>query len=567
MSLSNLGNISHHAGGGGSQNLESVLTQGNNSSIPINFTNEIDLQRQSVQYLSSDSSTIKLPVLEDSTLAPKIKILAYDTATKKVSYQDPSGGGGGGASTLQQTLTAGNTTSLKINYSNEVGIQRAGVDVINTSTLGPNVVANIESDALRLNKGSSSFVQGTQVPMPGAQVYVQNYNDSFGDFYSGNLHGNSTYEASRPAGTLGSAALKFNTDLKNLELRAYDQVTNKKSELKIDQVAKEITLDVDQNLNTMKLKSNGLSVKTLPLNAGTHALKYNNVSGEVSYDVSGGGGGGLQNLQSVLDQGNSTVTAINFTNNVEIMKGGNNKITSSASLIGDLGVGTHEVLSVHSKVLSIEDPVSRLQLASAVGAPDKFAITYTDINKTTIIKNTAGDTIIESIKTLPNQVRSAIDLNPTSQSLLLTANYVDPPATQTSILIDNFNKQIFLECNNSANQLILSDSSLQVKTLVDSNAVPEQFIMAYNPSTKQVSYQNFHKTSGASTLNGTVGITITTMHADPANKIIVQHNTMFATPILSSHGTLVVGDIIAGVSFKIYSTEPTDTNNVTWHIQ
>lgn len=134
MSLSNLGNISAHAGGSGTlQNLESVLQTGNTTAIAIDYSNEIDIQRQTIQYISSDATSLKFPIIENTTTNPKNKIIAYDELTKKISYQNPE------ISTtqnIQSVLTAGNTTNLSIDF-NEINIKRQGQQYIgsNTNTL------------------------------------------------------------------------------------------------------------------------------------------------------------------------------------------------------------------------------------------------------------------------------------------------------------------------------------------------------------------------------------------------------------------------------------------------
>ena len=74
-------------------------------------------------------------------------------------------------------------------------------------------------------------------------------------------------------------------------------------------------------------------------------------------------------------------------------------------------------------------------------------------------------------------------------------------------------------------------------------------------------------TSGSAILNGTTGITIATGAITTSSIILVTRNSGAAAPSFSNVGTTIVGSIINGTSFTVYSTNALDTAaTVNWMI-
>ena len=73
-------------------------------------------------------------------------------------------------------------------------------------------------------------------------------------------------------------------------------------------------------------------------------------------------------------------------------------------------------------------------------------------------------------------------------------------------------------------------------------------------------------TVGNATLNGTTGVTVSTTAINTSSKVFVSRNSGSGAPSLSNTGELIVGSIINDTSFKIYSTNASDTAIVNWLI-
>ena len=74
-------------------------------------------------------------------------------------------------------------------------------------------------------------------------------------------------------------------------------------------------------------------------------------------------------------------------------------------------------------------------------------------------------------------------------------------------------------------------------------------------------------TSGTATLDGTTGITVATGAITTSSTVLVTRNSGAALPSLLNVGTTIVGSIINGTSFTVYSTNGLDTTaTVNWMI-
>lgn len=73
-------------------------------------------------------------------------------------------------------------------------------------------------------------------------------------------------------------------------------------------------------------------------------------------------------------------------------------------------------------------------------------------------------------------------------------------------------------------------------------------------------------TSGQATLNGTIGVMISTAAIATTSIVLVTHSTGTGAPTLTNLGTLVVGSIVANTSFTVYSSNALDTATVNWQI-
>jgi hypothetical protein len=74
-------------------------------------------------------------------------------------------------------------------------------------------------------------------------------------------------------------------------------------------------------------------------------------------------------------------------------------------------------------------------------------------------------------------------------------------------------------------------------------------------------------TCGLDTLNGTTGVTISTTAIETTSIVnITRNNGTSGAPLASSLGELSVGNIVAGTSFEVYSSNALDTFGFSWQI-
>ena len=90
----------------------------------------------------------------------------------------------------------------------------------------------------------------------------------------------------------------------------------------------------------------------------------------------------------------------------------------------------------------------------------------------------------------------------------------------------------------------------------------------YDSATKEVTYStpapipNY----GQATLNGVTGVVVPNLNVTTTSIITVTNSTGANPPNFTNSGFLVVGDIVANVSFTVFSSNALDVNQVNWLI-
>jgi hypothetical protein len=564
----------------------------------------------------------------------------YDDVTKKLSYGTVSGGTGGtgSAQSLNEVLTVGNTTTQAINWTNEIEIQRQGVQALTSGSITGIVASNVLDAKLpvKLGTSNSTIVQGSATNItPGTKVYVQNYVDSgpIGQLYCGNLNGSMTYEASSPAGTLFGCKLDMNPSNGEVLLRSNNNVSSQNNEL--------------------KLTSTGASIKVLPNQSESNVLYYNTSTKAISYGAAGGGTGGSQNLTQVLATGNETGNNdIDFTSSagLRILKNGNMIIESNPAdqfklhpndirLINIPSLTTPNILYIDNSTgklsygaissssvplndviqtdNSISGPIKNINWAatndfeltenfnpfmksenltfnpyigynnvtllnnynlcihntnqdSVITLGNKFFPTenlnigYNASSKLSRINHLNGDLIVQGISSNNPDHQSLIEMYPTMRWCRMKA-FDNALNEATEVYLDNANFQAFLSVKNQTNYLMVEQTKTNIKVIRNDtgNENADNIMYWQSSGNGEVTYKKQRK--GQIFLNGTTGAVIVDANVSNSSQIYVQHNNG-ASGLMTNQGFLSIGNIIANTSFTVFSSNALDVNSCTYMI-
>ena len=485
----------------------------------------------------------------------------YDNVTKQFSYDV---GGSGGGETLDQTLTLGNTTTQAIDWTTEIDVKRQGVTVLSSASVGPSVAVDVLSDALRLNKSVSTIVQGTNTPTPGNKAYIQNYVDTTGQFTAMNLDGGLHIEGLNNSGVSGRVLV--DTTNGYTSIRSYDQVLSKSSEMFVDQTNKEFRVDIDSNANEFKVSDTSISVKTITDTTGAPVAKvlgYDTTTGIISYQNSGGGDGGGETLDQTLTLGNVTAQAINWNPEIKIQQSGADIISTKNTILPALGFSN--VLEQKKHAIYHNDTAPVEMMGNAYD-PTSFCVKLYDTTTSELYQTNNNGNSRQESRYQTNGYTTKFDMNPkTNEIKLAVINESASPQEETYLYLNEATQNATLAVNNDLNHITLTANDINIKVLPDVSSTPFSKVLSYDSGTGNVAYQNATPADkGFAGLQGTTGVVIPAPTVVAGSSIVIVTYDNGASGSMIKQGFLNVGSIVNNTSFTVYSTNPADTNSISY---
>ncbi len=554
--------------------------------IPLNYQGEIQIQRQLVDYLTSDATSLKMPQLPSNVVSD---VVGFDPITKKLSYMPPTGGGG---ETLAQTLTLGNDTQGQaINaQTGELLLQKAGTTVLETANFtapppfgaGPvpailtdRPIGNVRSDAGTVSMAIANNNAFISMACPSAQpntaIVVSNVKTTILASDLATAQSTVTLDYPNKQASFSSSAsavtntLMLDANVVQSKLETNDGTKSSNLTLNNDNLLLSANSGILLGMNeaTGAVALNGLSCKSLQVDVvngpNSSQFQVNSSVPAIAYSVNNGSAAdyhftvpevkfnGIKNFDISNDFGGGQVFISSLTNATQANALYYDTLTKEVTY-DTAGGGAVPPLN---QVLSVGTDTGGAAINANVG---DIILQKAGVN----VFTSAGTTLTMPTLSLNGAPSELISYNSTTKQLSYAVypsvatpdlNTVMGVGNSTTLPL-NFDPATEIDIQRSGVSYLGSDSTSLLMPNLPSNVVSD--VVGFDSVTKKLSYMP----AGGGSQN--------------LNQVLTVGNDTLGLPILTTSGNMVIResgvDILrgngAGLNTTVRSQDPSVTNQV-----